>query len=114
MARVRGPVRQQDSDHRGRPLGVAERSFRPKPRGVAVEGYRRAQADVNVEVVAFQSELVDAALTLYGARSDKGWSLTDCFSFVVMERRHLTEALTTDRHFEQANLKARMPEQPAG
>jgi len=86
----------------------------PSTRGVAVEGYRRAHADVNVEIVPFQSELVDAAVTLYGARSDKGWSLTDCFSFVVMERRHLTEALTTDRHFEQANLKARMLEQPAG
>jgi predicted nucleic acid-binding protein len=69
---------------------------------------------VNVEVVPFQSELVDAAVTLYGARSDKGWSLTDCLTFVIMERQHLTEALTTDRHFEQANLKARMLEQPAG
>jgi predicted nucleic acid-binding protein len=82
----------------------------PSSRGVAVEGYRRAHADVNVEVVPFQSELVDAAVTLYGARSDKGWSLTDCLTFVVMERQHLTEALTTDRHFEQANLKARMLE----
>ena len=44
----------------------------PSTRGVAVEGYRRAQADVNVEVVTFQPELVDAALTLYGARPDKG------------------------------------------
>jgi predicted nucleic acid-binding protein len=86
----------------------------PSSRGVAVEGYRRAHADVNVEVVPFQSELVDAAVTLYGARSDKGWSLTDCLTFVVMERQHLTEALTTDCHFEQANLKARMLEQPAG
>jgi predicted nucleic acid-binding protein len=58
----------------------------PSTRGVAVEGYRRAHADVNVEVVPFKSELVDAALTLYGARSDKGWSPTDCFSFVAMER----------------------------
>ena len=49
----------------------------------------------------FQTELIDAAITLYGARPDKGWSLTDWFSFVVMERWHLTEALTTDRHFER-------------
>jgi len=45
--------------------------------------------------------------------SRQGWSLTDCFSFVVMDRSRLTEALTTDRHFEQANLRARMLEQPA-
>ena len=86
----------------------------PSTPGVAAEGYRRAHADVNVEVVPFQTELIDAAVALYGARPDKGWSLTDCFSFVVMDRSSLTEALTTDRHFEQANLKARMLEQPAG
>jgi predicted nucleic acid-binding protein len=84
----------------------------PSTRGVAAEGYRRAHADINVEIVPFQTELIDAAVTLYRARPDKGWSLTDCLSFVVMERWRLTEALTTDRHFDQANLKARMLEQP--
>jgi len=44
----------------------------------------------------------------YRTRPDKDWSLTDCLSFVVMEQRHLTEALTTDSHFEQAGLKAMM------
>jgi predicted nucleic acid-binding protein len=33
--------------------------------------------------------------------ADKDWSLTDYLSVVVMERRRLTEALTTDHHFEQ-------------
>jgi predicted nucleic acid-binding protein len=82
-------------------------------RGIAAEGYRRAHADTLVEVVPLQPELVDAAIELYRARTDKDWSLTDCFSFVVMERRRLREALTTDRHFEQANMKARMLEPPA-
>ena len=86
----------------------------PSTRAVAAEGYRRAHADGNVEVVPFQAELIGAAVALYGARPDKGWSLTDCFSFVVMDRWRLTDALTTDRHFEQANLKACMLEQPAG
>jgi predicted nucleic acid-binding protein len=63
-------------------------------------------------VVPFQPELIDSAVQLYRARPDKDWSLTDCLSFVVMERRHLTEALTTDGHFEQAGLKAMMPVQP--
>jgi hypothetical protein len=30
-----------------------------------------------------------------------------------MDRRQLTEALTTDRHFEQAGMKAMMLQQPA-
>jgi hypothetical protein len=30
-----------------------------------------------------------------------------------MEQRRLTEALTTDRHFEQAGMKVMMLQQPA-
>ena len=81
-------------------------------RGVAAEGYRRAHADARVEVVPFQPELVDSAVQLYRTRPDKNWSLTDCLSFVVMERRHLTDALTTDGHFEQAGLNVMMLVQP--
>jgi len=43
---------------------------------------------------------------LYRARNDKAWSLTDCISFVVMKDEGLTEALTGDRHFEQAGFAA--------
>ena len=39
-------------------------------------------------------------------RHDKDWSLTDCISFVVMEDQRITDALTGDRHFEQAGFKA--------
>lgn len=81
-------------------------------RGVAAEGYRRAHADARIEVVPFQPELIDSAVQLYRTRPDKDWSLTDCLSFVVMERRHLTEALTTDGHFEQAGLKVMMLAEP--
>ncbi len=82
-------------------------------RAIAAEGYRRAHADRRVEVVPFQPEFSEAAIDLYRSRADKNWSLTDCLSFVAMERRGLTEALTTDRHFEQAGLKTKMLDQPA-
>ena len=75
-------------------------------RAIAVEGYRRTHADSRVEVVPFDPELIDAATDLYRSRGDKDWSLTDCLSFVVMDRRRLAEALTTDHHFQQAGLKA--------
>jgi uncharacterized protein len=45
-------------------------------------------------------------LALYDARPDKEWSLTDCISFEVMTDEGLEEALTGDRHFEQAGFKA--------
>jgi hypothetical protein len=43
---------------------------------------------------------------LYSRRPDKEWSLTDCISFVVMSDERLNEALTGDRHFEQAGFTA--------
>lgn len=45
-------------------------------------------------------------LDLYGRRLDKEWSLTDCISFEVMREMGITEALTADRHFEQAGFRA--------
>ena len=81
--------------------------------GVAAEGYRRVHADRRVAVVPFDAELNDAAVDLYRSRADKDWSLTDCLSFVVMESRHLVEALTTDHHVEQAGLKALMLSLPS-
>lgn len=46
------------------------------------------------------------ALTLYRKRPDKEWTLTDCTSFVVMQRERIREALTRDHHFVQAGYIA--------
>jgi len=62
--------------------------------------------------VQFQPELSAAAVDLYRSRTDKNWGLTDCLSFVIMKQHALTEALTTDRHFEQAGFRAKMLDQP--
>jgi len=35
----------------------------------------------------------------------KTYSLCDAVSFVLMRRRSLSEALTTDRHFEQEGFR---------
>ena len=37
---------------------------------------------------------------------DQAWSFTDCVSFCVMKELRLTEALTSDQHFEQAGFVA--------
>ena len=84
----------------------------PAARGTAAEGYWRCQRDPQVEVVAPHTDLLEAAVQLYEARHDKHWSLTDCLSFVVMERRQLPHALTTDQHFQQAGFRALLLEEP--
>ena len=40
-------------------------------------------------------------LTLYSARPDKGYSLTDCISMVTMRQEGLHQVLTHDDHFSQ-------------
>ena len=60
--------------------------------------------DPLVEIVHID-ELLDAdAWRLLENRLDKTWSLVDAASFVVMKNRRITEALTTDHHFEQAGF----------
>ena len=66
----------------------------------------RIRSDPNIEVIPASSELFEVGLQLHVQRPDKEWSLTDCISFVVMRQQKLTEALTTDHHFEQAGFSA--------
>jgi|SRR5271169_2000308 len=60
----------------------------------------------DVEIIPSSPELFDRGAELYAQRPDKEWSLTDCISFIVMQERGLTQALTADRHFEQAGFTA--------
>ncbi|MFM5956954.1 MAG: PIN domain-containing protein, partial [Dolichospermum sp.] len=39
-------------------------------------------------------------------REDKEWGLVDCISFIVMQDRGITDALTADTHFQQAGFRA--------
>ncbi|PIU57186.1 MAG: PIN domain-containing protein [Chloroflexi bacterium CG07_land_8_20_14_0_80_51_10] len=76
----------------------------PRFRAVVSRFYRRVQASQYIEVVFVDERLWEAGWQLYEQRNDKEWSLTDCISFVVMQERNISEALTTDRHFEQAGF----------
>lgn len=62
------------------------------------------KADPAVTIVPASSELLARGFSRFANRLDKEWSLTDCISFVVMDDRGLTEALTSDHHFEQAGF----------
>lgn len=54
--------------------------------------------------VHIDSAIDQSAWELCQNRSDKPWSLLDCSSFIVMQQMHIQQALTTDRHFEQAGF----------
>jgi predicted nucleic acid-binding protein len=64
------------------------------------------KTDSTIEVVPQTSESFSNALQLYEERLDQAWSHTDCASFLIMQQRSILEALTHDKHFEQAGFIA--------
>ncbi len=61
-------------------------------------------------IVFITDRLLRQALELYRARADKRWGLVDCSSFMVMKDEGIQEALTNDRHFNQAGYRRLLPE----
>ncbi len=55
----------------------------------------------HVEVIWVDESLHRTALAFLQARLDKDYSLCDAVSFVLMRTHGVTEALSTDHHFEQ-------------
>ena len=71
-----------------------------------VQGFVDKLATAGVLVVPATTGRQREALAFYHRHADKAWTLTDCFSFVVMREYGLTDALTGDRHFTQAGFHA--------
>jgi uncharacterized protein len=78
----------------------------PHLRAAGVAAVQAIIGDARIEVVPQTRHLFQEALALYRHRSDKDWSLTDCASFTIMDKRGIVEALTHDHHFEQKGYKA--------
>jgi uncharacterized protein len=66
--------------------------------------YEDIRKDQHVTIIPLSSQLHKEGLDLYRNRPDKDWSLTDCVSFLIMQKQNLKEAATTDHHFEQAGF----------
>lgn len=86
----------------GELIALCERLRVPRSRGVSY--IHSIRAEMWIEIVHIDEQLDARAWELLENRLDKTWSLVDCASFVVMEQRGLTDALTTDHHFEQAGF----------
>lgn len=73
----------------------------PYWRGKAATLVHDLRSDADMDVLPQTRADFDAALALYEARPDKGYSLTDCRSMLAMRGLGLTELLTNDHHFTQ-------------
>ena len=85
---------------------VADALAAPAQRSRFLTFLARLRANPRVTIVPASEDLFERGIELYGQRLDKSWTLTDCISFLVMRQQEVTEAMTGDRHFEQAGFRA--------
>jgi uncharacterized protein len=57
-----------------------------------------------MEIVHIDETIWSKGWTMLEQMTDKEWSLADATSFLVMRRYGMTEAFTTDKHFNQAGF----------
>ena len=56
-------------------------------------------------IVGASELLFTQAWSLFASRPDKEWSMVDCSSFVIMDEKGITDAVTADRHFTQKGYR---------
>jgi len=78
-------------------------------RSNAAELVSSLENDPQTTIIDASNEFFWRGLRLFTDRPDKGWSLTDCISFIVMDEYNLSEALTGDHHFTQAGFLPLFP-----
>jgi predicted nucleic acid-binding protein len=59
----------------------------------------------DIKVIWVDEILHREAMDLLAARTDKAYSLCDAISFILMRKRGESDALTTDRHFDQEGFR---------
>jgi hypothetical protein len=70
---------------------VADAFARPPNRARFIAFYQLLLGMPDISIVAADRLLLEKGFALYAQRPDKEWSLTDCISFVVMQREDITE-----------------------
>ena len=87
-------------------LELADALCKPPQRQEVSAVHHIVETNAAFKLARATPELFQRGKKLYDERRDKEWQLTDCISFSVMQDEGATEALTADRHFEQAGFKA--------
>jgi predicted nucleic acid-binding protein len=84
---------------------IALTQARQLPRPLSLNFVAALAMDADVELVWVDRATHDEAMRLLLSQLDKTYSLCDAVSFLLMRQRRLIDALTTDRHFEQAGFR---------
>lgn len=85
-------------------LEVADALAAPNLRSTTIQFINRLRQAPILHIISLSEDLLADGWMLYSQRLDKDWGLTDCTSFVIMLSEHITQAFTSDRHFEQAGF----------
>ena len=85
-------------------IEVADALCKPPRRQITIVYLNRLRSLDNLTIVPLEETLLENPWHLYCQRLDKDWELTDCTSFIVMWQENITDAFTSDRHFEQAGF----------
>jgi uncharacterized protein len=68
--------------------------------------FAKVFASDDIKIVWMNPARFTEVAEFFHRHSDKGWSFTDCFSFVAMRERGIGSALAADIHFRQAGFQA--------
>jgi uncharacterized protein len=93
---------------------VADALAAPAARARFAALIERLRARGDVTIVAVKRWQFERGCALYVKHKDKGWSLTDCISFLIMRQHGADTALTSDRHFVQAGFRILLSAEPFG
>lgn len=76
---------------------------------VAVRFWKSLKKSSHITIFPVSPSLEEAAFAIFKHYADKGFSFTDCTSFVVMKSLKIIKAFAFDRHFEQMEGFTRLP-----
>lgn len=85
-------------------LEIGNALSKQRYRQAGIQLLKSLDNDPTVNIVELSEKLYHDAFQLYRNRKDKEWGLVDCISFITMKQQNISEALTTDDHFNQAGF----------
>lgn len=71
----------------------------------AIEIGNRLLSSPSIRLIHVEEDLFQLGWSYFQKHKDKGYSLTDCLSFLVMEEFGTDTAFAFDKHFVQAGFK---------